>query len=458
MLSKGNTLHTKRWFVPYAMLVSFGTYFCMYAFRKPFAAAQYSEATPFLGSIDLKIALIIAQVLGYALSKFIGIKVISEMKDKSRLQMLIGFILFSEIALIGFGLSKDNAWSVIFLFLNGLPLGMIWGIVFSYLEGRKSTEILGAGLCASFILSSGAVKSIGSWLMSSWHISEYWMPSATGLIFLPILLIFSILLNRLPAPSGADEQLRTKRAPMNSNERKRFFLELAPGLIALIICYLFVTAYRDFRDNFAAELWSSLGYGGIPKMFTLSELPIAFTILIILGLTMLIRNNRRAFLFYHVLILIGCLIIAGSTWLFEIDVMRGDIWMILIGTGLYLAYVPFNAILFDRLIAAFRHVANAGFLIYLADAFGYLGSISILLYKNFQFALISWMEFFLTLSYAVALIGFISTTFAFIYFYKKLKIQKHEKSLHHDASRLPVLDPTFISPKDEDRESFHHHT
>lgn len=440
MLSRQYIRRTNRWFVPYTMLLSFGTYFCMYAFRKPFAAAQYSEAAPFLGAIDLKIALIIAQVLGYALSKFIGIKVISELKEKHRLLLLIGFILFSELALVSFGFSRDSVWSVIFLFLNGLPLGMIWGIVFSYLEGRRSTEILSAGLCASFILSSGVVKSVGSWLMNSWHISEYWMPATTGLLFLPLLLLFGILLNRLPAPTDADEQLRTKRAPMTTGERKRFFLELAPGITALIICYFFVTAYRDFRDNFAVELWTSLGYGGIPKMFTLSELPIAVIILAMLGGTMLIRNNRKAFLFYHILILAGCFLVAGSTWLFETHALRGEIWMVLVGTGLYLAYVPFNAILFDRLIAAFRHVATAGFLIYMADAFGYLGSITILLYKNFQSARTSWMEFFIPLSYTVALIGILSTGIAYFYFSKKLKTHTNENKMPDSTPVLSALD------------------
>jgi hypothetical protein len=34
----------------------------------------------------------------------------------------------------------------IFLFLNGLPLGMVWGIIYSYLEGRRFTELLAMGL------------------------------------------------------------------------------------------------------------------------------------------------------------------------------------------------------------------------------------------------------------------------------------------------------------------------
>ena len=41
----------------------------------------------------------------------------------------------------------------------------VMALVFSFLEGRRVSEILGAGLSVSFIVSSGVVKSVGKWLM-----------------------------------------------------------------------------------------------------------------------------------------------------------------------------------------------------------------------------------------------------------------------------------------------------
>ena len=47
-------------FVLYASAAGFATYFCMYAFRKPFAAARFS-GLHFLGTrIDLKTAFVIS--------------------------------------------------------------------------------------------------------------------------------------------------------------------------------------------------------------------------------------------------------------------------------------------------------------------------------------------------------------------------------------------------------------
>ncbi len=180
-------------FLLYSSIAAFGAYFCMYAFRKPFTVARYDHLQ--VWGVDYKIALILLQVLGYATSKFIGIKVISELTPGKRKFYFLGLILMAELALFLFAI-VPAPYNVVFMFLNGLPLGMIWGIVFSYLEGRKTTEILGIILCTSFIVSSGVVKSAGMWIMQYWGVSEFWMPVVTGALFLLPLLVFIFLLEK----------------------------------------------------------------------------------------------------------------------------------------------------------------------------------------------------------------------------------------------------------------------
>ncbi|HMP14525.1 MAG TPA: DUF5690 family protein [Saprospiraceae bacterium] len=417
MIQQWLSRSSKPVFITYAIIAAFGTYFCMYAYRKPFTVATY-EGMSFV-EVDYKIWLIIVQVVGYMLSKFIGIKIISEMGRRGRLIWLLGLIGIAEGALLLFALIPPP-YNIICLFFNGLPLGMIWGIVFSYLEGRTFSEVLGAGLSASFIISSGAVKSVGKTLMDTWEISAFWMPFLTGAIFAAPLLLFAWLLDQLPAPTAEDERERTARQPMNAAERLAFFKRLAPGLTVLIFFYILLTAYRDFRDNFAAEIWDALGYGDAPAVFTLAELPIALSVLIMLGATMFIRNNRFAFMLYHGILLVSVALVGVSTWLFQAGIMPGGLWMVCVGLGLYLCYVPFNCILFDRMIAAFRIVANSGFLIYLADSFGYLGSVGVLLYKNFGQANLSWLQFFVQASYALTAIGVLTMLVSWMYFYRKV--------------------------------------
>jgi len=94
--------------------------------------------------------------------------------------------------------------------------------------------------------------------------------------------------------------------------------------------------------------------------------------------------------------------------------------MITLGAGLYLSYTPFNAILFDRFIAASGRSGTAGFLMYLADSCGYLGSVALLVFRNFVDLKLSWVDFLIRLSYAVCLVGLVLTAAAALYFSPRL--------------------------------------
>ena len=61
----------------FAAITAFFTYMCFYPFRRAYTAATYEELS-FLG-VNFKILMITAQVLGFAVSKGLGIKYVSEM-------------------------------------------------------------------------------------------------------------------------------------------------------------------------------------------------------------------------------------------------------------------------------------------------------------------------------------------------------------------------------------------
>lgn len=401
------------WFTMYATLVAFCLYTCIFAFRKTFTVGTF-EGLSYLG-VSYKVWLIIAQVIGYGLAKFIGIKVISELPASKRAMGIMVMAGVAGISWLFFAITPPP-YNIFFLFTNGLPLGMGWGLVFGYLEGRRVTEVLGAGLSVSFIFSSGFAKSVGGFVMKNWGTSEYWMPFVSTCLFLLPLLLFLWLLDKLPPPSTLDEELRTKRQPMNAGERKKFLFAFAPGLVLLILTYMLLTAFRDFRDNFSADVWKSLGYGNSPEIFTKTETPVTLIILVIMGSIMFIRNNRTALIINHLLILLGMVLVGISSLLFDTGQISATTWMILLGLGLYLGYVPFNSILFDRLIATFKYVSTVGFLIYLADAFGYLGSIGVMVYKEFGHASLSWLDFFVGAGYVMSVTGSMLVVGAIVYF------------------------------------------
>ncbi|AJA10960.1 hypothetical protein SKP52_20475 [Sphingopyxis fribergensis] len=380
---------------------AFCAYFSMYAFRKPFAAATFADQPALFFDLDYKTTLLIAQVLGYALSKLIGIRMIAEFGRTGRAGAILTLIGISWLALILFG-AVPAPWNIGFLFLNGLPLGMIWGLVFSYVEGRRASEAMGALLCASFILSSGVVKSVAI-LVMDWGVGEFWMPAVTGALFFPLLLLSLWLLERMPPPDDRDIAERTARVPMRARERASFLRNHGVAMLLLVSGYVLLTAIRDFRDNFAAELWIAMGQGGIASVFSASELPVMIVALTALGALTLIRDNMRALLAMHGIILIGALLLGLSTLAFQHGWLAPFSYMILTGAGLYLAYTPFNAMLFDRMIAALGHVGNAGFLIYIADSSGYVGSVALLLYRSLAAPSMDWLSFYISCAYLTAI-------------------------------------------------------
>ena len=401
-------------------VAAFCVYLSMYAFRKPFAAAAYVDVAGWTGVIDFKVALVIAQVVGYALSKLVGVKLISELTGARRGAAILGLIGASWLALVLFAV-VPAPWKIFALFLNGLPLGLIWGLVFSYLEGRRTSEVLGAILCASFIVASGVVKSTAVWLMTAHAVTEWWMPAATGALFMPLLALSVVGLSRMPQPDAEDIAERVERRPMYAAQRRAFLKQYGFGVLLLVLAYVMLTAFRDFRDNFAAEIWIDLGYAGASSVFTASELPIAFITLAALGGLMLVRDNRRALMAVHAITGFGLALIGLSTLAFQHGYLTPLPWMIASGAGLYLAYTPFNAMLFDRLIAATRQVGTAGFLIYLADASGYLGSVALTLGRNLGSVSMPWLSFFMASAGWVSVIGCVLTIFSAIYFSRKLR-------------------------------------
>jgi MFS family permease len=399
-----------------AALSAFCVYTSMYAFRKPFTAAAFEGNR--LWGVDYKIWLVIAQTFGYTVSKFFGISFIAGMKNERRAITIIKLIAIAWIALLFFALFPPP-YNIIFLLINGFPLGVIYGLVFSYLEGRRSTELLGAVLATSFIFASGFTQSVGKYVMLELNVSEWWMPWVTGLIFFLPLVFFTWLLERTPLPDQQDIAARTQRQPMTKKDRVNFIRTFFPGLVLLIIAYVMLTIIRDYRSNFASDIWNELGYGNSASVFTTSELPASLVVLVLMGLLILVRKNINALLINHVLIIAGFLIAICCTLLYMNNQLPGFWWMTLTGVGLYMGYVPFNCMLFERLIASFKYISNAGFIIYVADSFGYLGSDVVLLVKNFGGLNRSWTDFFIQLVLFVSATGIVLVVLSMLYFKRK---------------------------------------
>ena len=383
----------------WCVAAAFGTYFCMYAFRKPFTAGTFTDFT--LWGFGYKTVLVTAQVLGYTASKFLGIKVVSEVSPRRRAFLLLGLIGIAELALLLFALTPPP-FNCIWLFCNGLPLGMVFGLVLGVLEGRRHTEALAAGLCTSFIVADGATKSAGGFLMQ-YGVSEFWMPFAAGLVFTPPFLIFVWMLSRVSPPTARDIAARSQRTPMDRTDRRRFFKRYAIGLTLLVLSYLLITVLRSVRADFAPEIWTGMGITDRPAIFTWSESIVAAVVTVLYAFVVLIRDNRLAFSYAMGLAITGPGLLVISLLGLHARVISPFAFMVLNGLGLYLPYIAVHTTLFERLMAMTRDRGNIGYLMYLADAFGYLGYVLVLLARNALGPAENFLSFFTVLSWVIAI-------------------------------------------------------
>ncbi|TWT33804.1 hypothetical protein KOR34_36380 [Posidoniimonas corsicana] len=400
-------------FSAYCIAAAFGTYFCMYAFRKPFTAGTFDGES--LYGVDYKTVLVVSQVLGYTVSKFVGIRVIAELPPSRRATGILGLIAVAHAALLLFGMTP-RPYNFVFLFINGLPLGMVFGLVLSFLEGRRLTELLNAGLCASFIVSSGFIKSVGQTLILDTPVNEYWMPFVTGLLFWPVLLVCVWMLTQIPPPSRLDVEQRSERTPIGASDRQALLRRHGIGILLLVATYTMLTVLRSLRDDFAVEIWAAIGYSQTPSIFTLSETIVMAVVILVNAAAFLIPSNRAAFFTAIQTITAGFLLVGASTLLFQQQAVGGFLYMVTLGVGTYAPYVAFHTTLFERMIALFRDKANLGYLMYLADAFGYLGYVAVLLLRNSWSGEMDFLRATILTSLTVSVSCLVLALAAFIYF------------------------------------------
>ena len=391
-------------FVLYVSLSAFVVYSCMYGFRKPFTAATYNGYRLF--GVSYKVLLVIMQVIGYVISKFYGIRFIATMRPEKRALSIIILIVISWLSLFFFAIvSYPYNW--IFMLINGLPLGMVWGLVFGFLEGRKLTELMGAILATSFIFASGLAKTVGKRLMIEMQVSEWWMPFVAGAVFMIPLLISVWCLQQIPAPGLDDIANRTIRKPMDLDERKAFVKRFFSLLVPVVIAYILLTIVRDFSEDFANELWNETGFKDNADIFASTSTLISLMVLAVVGGFFMIRSNYKAFQYTHGIICFGFIMSILSTILFQFHLIGPFYWFLMATTGLYLGYVPYNCLYFERLLATYKIQGNVGFVMYIADAFGYLGTVIVLLIKEFVNLKYSWVNFFTVLFLITSITGIV---------------------------------------------------
>lgn len=392
------------------------SYSLVYALRKPFTAASFENAEFF--DMDYKVVVTISQILGYVVSKFIGIKLISELQSEERFKFILTSVLLAEASLILFGL-LSTPFNVAAMFLNGLSLGCMWGVIFSFIEGRRVTDILASLLGVSMVISSGTAKSVGLYVMNHLHVSEFWMPALIGAVALPLLLLLGWALNKLPEPNKEDIAMKSERETLNGKQRWELFKSYMPFLSMLFIANIAIVVLRDIKEDFLVNIIDVSAYS--PWLFAQIDSVVTLIILGIFGLMVLVKDNLKALSVLFGLIIAGMIVMSVVSFGQQQLRLSPVIWLFIQSLCLYIAYLIFQTIFFDRFIACFRIRGNVGFFIVTTDFLGYTGTVLVLVLKEFCNPDIDWAVFYNQFAGYVGIFCCVTFICSFVYLHQRFR-------------------------------------
>ena len=365
------------------------SYSLVYALRKPYTAASFEGLTLF--GTDYKVAVTTIQILGYVIAKFFGIKLISELKRENRFRFFVTSAIMAEVALIGFGV-LSAPYNAAAMFFNGLSLGCMWGVIFSFIEGRKVTDMLASLLGVSMVFSSGIAKSFGLFAMNELNIDQFWMPAVIGGVALPLLVLMGYLLKRLPSPTQEDIELRNERVVLDSEGRKRLFLSFAPILTLLFIGNFMLLVLRDIKEDFLVLILDMSNQSS--WLFAQVDTIVTLAILALFSAFVFFRSNIKTLMCLMGIVILSCITMAYVSFNYKALDLQPVVWLFIESLCLYIAYLTFQTIFFDRFIACFRIKGNVGFFIAIIDFIGYMGTVTLLSTKEFLNFDMEWFDMF----------------------------------------------------------------
>ena len=417
-------------FIFYAGGAALLSYSLVYALRKPFTAATFDGMELF--GMDYKVATSIIQIFGYMVSKFIGIKLISELKREGRLKFILVSIGVAELSLVLFG-CLPRPFNVLALFFNGLSLGCMWGVIFS----RRVTDLLASLFGLSIAVSSGTAKSIGLFVVDILNVSEFWMPALIGAVALPLLAGLGYILDHLPKPTAEDKALRVERVTLDRQQRWELFRNFAPVLTLLFFANLFLTVLQDVKEDFLVKIIDVNAAGLSSWVFAKVDGVVTLIILAVFATLALVKSHIKVLSTLLTLVIAGAVTLSFVAFNYDSLQLSPLVWLFIQSLCLYFSYLSFQTIFFDRFIACFRIRGNVGFFIAMVDSIGYTGTVLVLVFKECFNPNLDWLEFYNTMAGTVGIVCCTAFTVSLFYLMQRYRKGKR-KEIREKATSCPV--------------------
>ena len=152
-----------------------------------------------------------------------------------------------------------------------------------------------------------------------------------------------------------------------------------------------------------------------------------YLILALFGAMAFVKSNIKVLVALLGLVVLGTATMSFISFNYDSLQLDAITWLFVQSLCLYIAYLCFQSIFFDRFIACFKIKGNVGFFIVTIDFIGYTGTVLVLMFKEFAHADINWLEFYNILSGYVGLICTVAFTCSMIYLIQRYKKEKQLK-------------------------------
>ena len=259
------------------------------------------------------------------------------------------------------------------------------------------------------------------------------MPALVGAVAFPLLCFMGWMMTKFPAPTAADIAARTKRVTLDGRQRWQLFVKFMPLLIMLFGANLLLTVQRDIKEDFIVCIIdvsqvSSWAFAHLDSIATLVLLGV-FALLSAVG------NHLRALCLILIMSAIGMGTIAFLGAEAGSLNMPVTAWLFLQTLCIDIAYLSFQTIFFERFIACFKVQGNVGFFIITIDFIGYLGTLCLLLFKEFQAPHIDWTSFYNGMSVYIGIACCLAFAGSIIYMINKVYTVKGFKIVKGGAEK-----------------------
>ena len=157
---------------------------------------------------------------------------------------------------------------------------------------------------------------------------------------------------------------------------------------------------RDIKEDFLVVIIDMSNQSS--WLFAQIDSIVTLLILVMFALLTFCKNNMKALLILMSFVIVSCLVMTYVSLFHSILELSPITWLFIMSLSLYVAYLTFQTIFFDRFIACFKIKGNVGFFIAMIDFIGYTGTASILISKEIFKIETDW---FLLFNNMAAIIG-----------------------------------------------------